>query len=144
MSNQPAPSAHAPAPTRVAVAAIRADDRLAVLNATRGIPLAQGVVLALTAWRRLRGLIGRPPLAAGEGLLLRPCAAVHGAWMRVAIDVIFLDAEGRVVGLVTPLRPWSQSGYCRGACAALELPAGTVVPGGTLVGDEVVFLRSEC
>lgn len=130
-------------PAHLPLAALRRADRLRVVNATRGLVLADTLSLALDPWRRLRGLIGRPPLRIGEALLLRPCAAVHGAWMRYAIDVVFVDGEGRVVGLVTPLRPWSQSGYCRGACAALELPAGAVAAGGTALGDEVVFQRAE-
>ncbi|MBK8479796.1 MAG: DUF192 domain-containing protein [Proteobacteria bacterium] len=144
MSNDPPLMQPLAASSAVALPTICAGARLRVFNATRARPLAERLALALTSWQRLRGLIGRPPLAAGEALLLRPCAAVHGAWMRVAIDVIFLDAEGRVVGLVAPLRPWRQSGFLRGACAALELPVGTVTLSQSAIGDEVVFVPAEC
>ena len=44
-------------------------------------------------------------------------------FMRFAIDVVFLDRELSVVGVVPGFRPWRMAGR-RGAKAALELPAG--------------------
>jgi uncharacterized membrane protein (UPF0127 family) len=78
-------------------------------------------------WGRARGLLGRTELPAGHGLLITPCSAIHTLGMRFAIDVVFLDAQGRVVsqyGQVRPHRLMIRGG--RGAVAALELPAGTL------------------
>lgn len=55
---------------------------------------------------RLRGLIGRDAPAAGRGLLIRRCNAVHTCFMRYPIDVSFLDRSGRVVRVVRNVRPW--------------------------------------
>jgi uncharacterized protein len=55
---------------------------------------------------RLGGLLARPRLAAGEALLLRPCNSVHTCFMPYAIDVVFLDRQGRVLRTVVALRPW--------------------------------------
>lgn len=84
-------------------------------------------------WGRARGLLGRAELPAGHGLLINPCSAIHTLGMRFPIDVVFLNAQGRVVSLhraVPPNRPLIRGG--RGAVAALELPAGTA---GDWMGD---------
>lgn len=72
---------------------------------------------------RLGGLLARPRLQAGEALLLTPCNSVHTCFMRYAIDVVFLDAEGRVLRCVESLAPW-RAALCWPARQALELAAG--------------------
>ncbi|HLO94144.1 MAG TPA: DUF192 domain-containing protein, partial [Burkholderiaceae bacterium] len=57
------------------------------------------LIPARSFWQRLGGLLVRPRLGAGEGLLLKPCNSVHTCFMRYAIDVIYLDREGRVLKL---------------------------------------------
>jgi uncharacterized membrane protein (UPF0127 family) len=72
---------------------------------------------------RLRGLLGRRGLEAGEGLLIPRTSSVHTHFMRFAIDVVFLDADGRVAKIARGLRPWRFTG-ARGAKDVLELPSG--------------------
>jgi uncharacterized membrane protein (UPF0127 family) len=71
-------------------------------------------------WARLRGLIGRPPLAAHRALLLRRCRAIHTFFMNAPIDVVFLDRFGKVLKIVESLRPWRVAA-CAGCEAVLEL-----------------------
>ena len=87
-------------------------------------PLARvQVIPAKRFWQRLGGLLVRAPLAAGQALHLEPCNSVHTCFMRYAIDVVFLDAQGRVMKIVPHLAPWRLSA-CRGAHSCLELRAG--------------------
>lgn len=72
---------------------------------------------------RMKGLLGRRGLEPGEGMLLRPAGSIHTAFMRFAIDVVFLDRELRVLEVVPRLPPW-RTAACRGAKAVLELGAG--------------------
>jgi|SRR5215212_3603484 len=72
---------------------------------------------------RLRGLLGRSALSAGEGLLLRPASSIHTWFMCFAIDAVFLDGDLRVLAVRSRLRPWRIAGR-RGARAVLELAAG--------------------
>ena len=72
---------------------------------------------------RLRGLLGSPPPAPGHALLLTPCAAVHTAFMRDPIDVVFVDRHGRILKVVDALLPWRATS-CLQARHTLELTAG--------------------
>ncbi len=108
-------------------------------NRTRGRTLAREVRVAATFGRRLRGLIGRPPLEPGEGLLIRPCSGIHTFFMRSAIDAVFLDGDGRVVAALGPIPPWRATAVYTRAEAVLELPPGTVADTGTQAGDEVAL-----
>ena len=112
---------------------------VAVRNVTRDVSVAETAISADTFWLRLRGLLGRPPLQRGEGLLLTPCKAVHMHAMRYPVDVAFLDAEGHVVGLNRGLAPGARSGWYDNARSALELPAGRLDETGTVAGDRMVI-----
>ncbi|HEX3267610.1 MAG TPA: DUF192 domain-containing protein [Gaiellaceae bacterium] len=88
-----------------------------------GSVVCEHCLLAETMFARLRGLLGRSGLAEGEGMLLRPASSIHTAFMRFAIDAVFVDKENRVVKVAAEIRPW-RAAACRGARAVLELPAG--------------------
>ena len=91
-----------------------------------------------TAWDRLRGLLGRPPLAAGEGLLIEPCASVHTFGMGYALDLAFIDASWRVSKLVTGLRP-ARLAAGLGAARTLELAAGGLAQAGLRAGETLTW-----
>jgi uncharacterized protein len=112
---------------------------LRITNETRGTLLAERAELAASFWGRLRGLIGRAELPAGSALILQPNGSVHTFWMRFAIDVIFTDRAGRILGLraaMPPNRPYA--GAWR-AYRTIELPAGVIKASGTQVGDQLSF-----
>jgi uncharacterized membrane protein (UPF0127 family) len=87
---------------------------------------------------RGRGLLGRKELDRGQGMLIRPTWSVHTWFMRFAIDVVFLDAELRVLKVAERLRPWRLTARWR-AHSALELPAGECDRLGILVGDRLAW-----
>jgi uncharacterized membrane protein (UPF0127 family) len=98
-----------------------------------GTVVCERCLLAETPLARMRGLLGRSSLPAGEGLLLRPAASIHMAFMRFPIDAVFLDSADRVVKVVADLQPWRLAA-CRGARAVLELPAGEASRRGLVPG----------
>ncbi len=106
----------------------------------RGRLLGDRIGVADRWWLRMRGLLGRPGLPAGEGLLLDPCRAVHMLGMRFPLDVAFLDANGGVVAVYHALAPGARTSWHRAAAIALELPAGTLQSSGTGVGDTIVCI----
>jgi uncharacterized protein len=106
-----------------------------VLNRTRGTVLGTSVRLADQLAARVRGFLFRPAPAAGEGILLSPCKAVHMFGVGFPLDVIFISEAGEVVATYRDLAPWRRSRLHGSALHALELPAGTIRATGTVVGD---------
>lgn len=96
---------------------------------------------------RLRGLMWRPPLRPDEGLLLLGCASVHTAFVRAAIDVVFVDDTGRLVRCVPRLAPWrtSMAALWAGARArhTLELAAGSIHRLGLSPGDRLLSAQRD-
>jgi uncharacterized membrane protein (UPF0127 family) len=72
--------------------------------------------------RRLLGLALRRRPPPGRALLIPRCRSVHTFGMRFAIDVAFLDGEGRVLRAVPAVPPWRVVS-CSGAAGVLEAPA---------------------
>src|SRR5436190_12341559 len=94
--------------------------------------------VADTYFSRMRGLLGRKPLADDEGLLLTPCGSVHTMFMSYPIDLVFLESDLTVVGIREHVRPWRLAGWV-GARSVLELPAGTCEDRGIRPGDKLVL-----
>jgi uncharacterized membrane protein (UPF0127 family) len=66
--------------------------------------------------------MGKP--ATGTGLVLPRCSSIHTCFMHFTIDIVFLDANNRVIKVVENLKPW-RIAYCPRAKTVLELPGGT-------------------
>jgi uncharacterized protein len=107
-----------------------------ILNATKSTTACEHAVVADRPLARMRGLLGRRELPAGEGLLLKPAPAIHTAFMRFQIDALFLDADLRVLRIVERLDPWRAAGK-RHARMVLELSAGEAAHAGIQVGDQL-------
>jgi uncharacterized protein len=104
----------------------------------RGPVVCERGELAVTAWTRSKGLLGRRGLDPDEGLWIQPTGSIHMWFMRFPIDVVYADREGKVLKLVRRIRPWRMSA-CRGAKVALELPVGAIDRAGVQVGDHLVI-----
>ncbi len=97
---------------------------------------------AANPWTRLRGLLGRKPLApeAAEALLIEPCSAVHTFWMSYPLDLIFIDRNNRVLEVYENVAPWSMRAT-RSAYKTLELMAGGVAVFRPRLGEELIWRR---
>jgi uncharacterized protein len=95
----------------------------ALLTRQDGRVVCEQLLVAARPLRRMRGLLGRSSLPAGEGILLKPAGSIHTMFMRFSIDAVFLDEDLRVVGIVHDLPPWRVAARA-GARAVLELAAG--------------------
>ena len=94
------------------------------------------VEVADTALTRARGLLFRRELP--EALLLSPCSSVHGAWMRVPLDIALLSADGEVVHAQV-LRPWAVTRPRKGVTQVLEAPTGSFERWGLRPGSRVAL-----
>jgi uncharacterized membrane protein (UPF0127 family) len=120
-----------------------ADERLATVHIET--PNGELVVeLADTPTSRSSGLAGRGALGSDGVLLKWTEPARHPIWMkgmRFALDLLWIDADGRVVAALTDVPPCSAdpcplyepSGSDR-SVAVLELPANAAVRHGLAVG----------
>ena len=88
---------------------------------------------------RMKGLLGRDGMEAGEGLYIRPCSSIHSFFMKFRFDAAFVDDEGRVLHVIRAMKPWRISKIVAGAVGVVELPVGVLE--GTAVGDRLEFER---
>lgn len=110
-----------------------------LVNSRNGAVLAERVERAVSMRARMRGLLGRTALPAGEALSIEPCTSIHTFFMRFAIDAAFVSRAGRVLRAISDLRPWRATRVYPSAALVVELPAGTLSRTGTVEGDELVF-----
>ena len=107
-----------------------------VLTGKDGSPVCERCVVADRMFSRMKGLLGRRSLPAGEGLLIRPAPSIHTFFMRFPIDVVFLSRAGEVMKISANVGPW-RTRSCRRAHAVLELASGEAEKRGIATGDHL-------
>ncbi len=90
-----------------------------------GKVLAHRLTWARTPFARVRGLLGRPPLAPGEALVFEGAHQLHTVGLSYPIDVLFCSPDWLVLHMVRSLPPLRITRWVRRARYALELPART-------------------
>jgi uncharacterized protein len=103
-----------------------------------GQVVCERCIVADTALRRIRGLLGRRELSPGDGIVMRPGWSIHTAFLFFPIDVAFVDADQVVLKVVQNLKPFRAS-VCRGARDVVELAAGEVERRGLKPGDRLAW-----
>jgi uncharacterized membrane protein (UPF0127 family) len=106
-------------------------------NLRNGMVLATNVVFANSLLKRMKGLLGKKNMQAGEALLIKPCMSIHTVGMRFPIDVAFLNTKNKVTAIVNNLKPQRITRLYFKAISVLELPAGTLNTTDTRIGDEI-------
>lgn len=112
-----------------------APKKLYFYNKSKARLLASEARVAESFVSRLVGLLQTPVLNPGDGLYIVPCSQIHMFGMKYAIDVVFMDKKGVVVGLCNKIAPGQMSGIYPKALGCLELPPGIIDSTGTCVGD---------
>jgi uncharacterized membrane protein (UPF0127 family) len=79
--------------------------------------------IARSFFSRFMGLMGRKSLPADEAILFPKCNSVHTMFMRFPIDVVLVDAQGRVVGVDVAMKPWRMMMPRKNTKHIIELPA---------------------
>lgn len=108
-----------------------------LINATKNKSIAAVLTKADTAWSRMRGLLGTDQLPNENGLWIIPCNSVHTFFMRYPIDLIFVDADLRVLFLKNNLVPNRLLWPVWSARSVFELPAGKIATTFTELGDQL-------
>jgi uncharacterized membrane protein (UPF0127 family) len=86
---------------------------------------------------RVVGLIGGAPLEPGHAFVIPGAGQVHTFGVRFAIDVAFCDDNGRMLHVVTSMKPGRVSRWVRGVAYAIEMVAGSLASTGP--GDMLEF-----
>jgi len=114
--------------------------KLLIKNSTRNSVVTTTADIADTSQKRRTGLLKHSNLAAGEGLWIVPCEAVHTFRMRFPIDVLYLNKHKKVLKIRDNMKK-SRMSICLRAHSVLELPAGHAAATGTVVGDQLEFTK---
>ena len=110
-----------------------------IQNQTKNSSLTTQGALADTFFTRLKGLLGSPPLKAGEGLLLKGEKSIHTFFMSFPIDVIYINSASQVIKLDEDMPPYRIGNYITQAAYILEVPVGTIKHSQTTVGDQLTI-----
>ena len=113
-----------------------------IVNRTRDRTLADRGEMARSFWSRGLGLMGRDALPEGYALIIYPEWSIHTFFMRVPIDVLFVDHADRVIGMrqaMPPNRPFAGVAPWRGHYV-VEMPAGVIRATGTALGDQLALM----
>jgi hypothetical protein len=108
-----------------------------IINQTKNTILAQNASIAKTAFKRMKGLLGRRDFAKGQALILKPGNSVHTFFMRFPIDVLFVDRGNKIIAAENYLKPWRLTRIWWRAKFVIELPAGVLLESKTSAGDQI-------
>ncbi|MDP3065787.1 MAG: DUF192 domain-containing protein [Methanobacteriaceae archaeon] len=115
---------------------------LFIVNTTKGTNLGHAE-LADSFFSRLQGLMFKKNLE--KGLILkmpsgrgRSGSALHMFFMRIPLDVVFLDEDRVVVDTVT-LKPWTTYTPQKASRYVMEFSVGVIKDSSTEIGDKMDF-----
>lgn len=119
------------------------DPDYCVFDRTNGCFLALHVAAALTGLARIKRLLGKVRIAPGEGLWFVPAQGIHTIGMLFPIDVLFLDADNRVIHLIESMPPFRVSPLRLNSASVLALAAHTIYASQVRVGHELLICRPD-
>lgn len=114
-----------------------------VINLSKKTWLATKVRKADNFLTRLVGLLKRTQLGPEEALWLMPSKGIHTIGMKFPIDVVFLDKDFYVLGLISGMHPYRVSGVHMRGYSVIELPSGTLKKSRTEIGDKLEISLAE-
>lgn len=112
---------------------------LRIDNLTRNTTLIEQGRVADNFLTKFRGLMGVGHLPQGDGLLITGCNSVHTHFMRMPIDVLYIDNHDRVVDIDAEMATWRIGRARKAASYVVEVPGGTAERTGCSVGDQLLI-----
>lgn len=97
------------------------------------------VDFAKSMFSRMKGLMGKKEIK--KGLYFQPCNNIHTFFMKVPIDVLYLDKEGKIIYMDNPIVPWKIGKIVPKGSAIIELPEGTINKYNIKIGQKVLFTK---
>lgn len=106
-----------------------------------GTVITENAEIADSFFRRFMGLMFRKAIADDYALHITPCNQIHMLNMRFAIDVVYLDGEGRVVRIDSNVAPKKICKTVREAKSVIEMNASAAEKYGIRTGDVMETVR---
>jgi hypothetical protein len=97
-----------------------------IVDESSGRIIAHDVRWARTLAERSKGLIGAPPLTAGQALVIEPGTQVHTFRMSYPIDVVFAGRDWKVRHVVRAMPPRRMSKFVFRSRFVIELASGSL------------------
>lgn len=109
-----------------------------IVRTEGGLPVfVRGTVLT-GILERARGLIGMRDIRPDEAWVFPCCRSVHTWFMSIPIDVVCLDAAGKVLSVRT-VPPWRLPGSVPGTAVVIEAASGRARGNGVVEGARLVW-----
>ncbi len=107
-----------------------------------GTPIANEISYAKNIFSQMLGLMLHKSIPVDFALIFvlkRPgTVGVHMLFMRFPIDVIFLDADKKIIGTAT-LKPWTGHKRMKGVKYIIEMTRGTVERFNLIPDEQLTF-----
>lgn len=95
--------------------------------------------IAKNMFSRMKGLMGKKEI--DYAMYFYPCNAIHTFFMKIPIDVLYLDNCGNILSMDINLKPWKIGKYHRKAKCVIELPSNSIQKYNIQIGQMVSFYR---
>lgn len=112
-----------------------------IINVDKDIEIASDVLMASGFFARLKGLMGKKELANNAGIIIKPCNSIHTFGMKIAIDVVFVDKDNRVIFIIENMQPKKTSPIIKGSKFVIELNA-KMLKDKLAIGDKICLIEN--
>jgi hypothetical protein len=108
---------------------------MSVRNKTRDTLLAGTLLNINSHFREMLYTLNRIGIPRDCAVWITPCHTVYTVGIHSPVDIVFLDAESRVIKILRNFPPDCCTDGVPGAIGALELPSNRLAESGTRKGD---------
>lgn len=122
---------------------VTAEARHCAYNQTRECFLGLEVSAGEFTYKHLSEMLANQPIRSGEGLWLRPFHGVPATGLYAPLDLIYLDADCRVIETVESFPTFLANPSKPRATSVLVLPAHSIYSSQTQPGDQLVLCVAE-
>lgn len=100
-----------------------------------GQPILDNCFIATSFFSRFLGLMGKKSLSENFAVYFPRCSSIHTFFVRIPLDVIFVDANKKVIKIIESLQPWKVIPPIKGAKDVFEMKTGEIKRLGFSMGD---------
>lgn len=93
--------------------------------------------IADTPFQRIKGLMFKKSI--NKALLIKPCNSIHTFFMKVAIDILYIDKNGKIIKIAKNMKPWRVGPLVFGCYSVVELPKNSIDKHNIKLNDIVCF-----